>query len=136
MAYYHTETLDDGENYTITGRVPVLYNGDRADLILVFGNDNPYGYVAGVRYDYKDGETETIAKGITEIQDGDTIDFLCDYYTYDGEYSDSYMLGDRLEVSGELEISNVYLPDSDRAAASYKFTDMYNQSYWTPVIPQ
>ena len=136
VAYYHTETLDDGENYTITGRVPVLYNGDRADLILVFDNNNPYGYVAGVRYDYKDGETETIAKGITGIQDGDTIDFLCDYYTYSGEYSDSYMLGDSIEVSGELEISNVYLPDSDSAAASYKFTDMYNQSYWTPVIPQ
>ena len=46
------------------------------------------------------------------------------------------MLGDSIEVSGELEISNVYLPDSDSAAASYKFTDMYNQSYWTPVIPQ
>ena len=26
VAYYHTSTVDDGENYTITGRVPVLHN--------------------------------------------------------------------------------------------------------------
>ena len=135
VAYYHTETLDDGENYSITGRVPVLYNGDRADLILVFDNDSPYGYTAGVRYDYRGGETDTVAKGITEISDGDTIDFLCDYYTYSGEYTDSYMLGDRMTVEGELEISNVYLPDDGNAVASYKLTDLYNQSYWTPVIP-
>ena len=81
------------------------------------------------------GETETVAKGITEIKNGDTIDFLCDYYDYDGQYTDSYMLGERLTVRGELKISNVYLPDSDYALASYKFTDIYNQSYWTPVIP-
>jgi len=136
VAYYHTETVEDGDNYTITGRVPVLYNGDRADLMLVFDNDNPYGYVSGVRYDYRDGQTETVAKGITEIFDGDTIDFLCDYYTYDGEYTDSYKLGERMTVKGELEISNVYLPDRASALASYKFTDMYNQSYWTPVIPE
>ena len=28
VAYYHVSTVDDGENYTITGRVPVLYNGE------------------------------------------------------------------------------------------------------------
>ena len=136
VAYYHLETVEDRDDYTITGRVPVLYNGDRADLILVFDNDEPYGYVAGVRYDYRNGETDTVAKGITEISTGDTIDFLCDYYSYDGRYTDSYMLGDRLTVRGELEISNVYLPDSDYAMASYKFTDIYAQSYWTPVIPE
>lgn len=136
VAYYHIETEEVGENYTITGRVPVLYNGDRADLILVFDNAHPYGYVAGVRYDYRNGETQTVAKGITEINDGDTLDFLCDYYTYSGDYTDSYMLGEQMTVKGELKISNVYLPDSEYAMASYKFTDIFAQSYWTPVIPK
>ena len=36
VAYYHTSTVDDGENYTITGRVPVLHNGQRAELLLAF----------------------------------------------------------------------------------------------------
>ena len=69
-----------------------------------------------------------------EIVDGDVIDFLCDYYGYDGSFLDSYMLGDRMIVDGELSISNVYI-DASAANACYRFTDIYNQQYWTPVIP-
>ena len=43
VAYYHTATVDDGDSYTITGRVTVLYNGTRAELILVFDSETPYG---------------------------------------------------------------------------------------------
>ena len=112
----------------------MLLNGDRADLLLVFDSENSYGYVAGVRYDYKDGETETIAKNCEALKDGDTLDFICDYYTYDGEYQDSYRMGDRMTVDGELTISNIYI-DKQAANATYRFTDIYNQSYWTPVMP-
>ena len=134
VAYYHIDTFDDGDNYSITGRVPVMLNGVRADLILVFDNEHPYGFVAGAQFDYRDGETETVAKNLTEIVDGDVIDFLCDYYGYDGSFLDSYMLGDRMIVDGELSISNVYI-DASAANACYRFTDIYNQQYWTPVIP-
>ena len=112
-----------------------MLNGQRADLILVFDNENPSGYVAGARYDYRDGETETIAKGLTGLSDGDEIDFLCDYYSYDGDYLDSYMLGDPYVVDGEMEISNVYLPDESAALPCYRLTDIYHQQYWTPVLP-
>lgn len=136
VAYYHVSTVDDGENYTITGRVPVLLNGERAELILVFNNDSPYGFIAGARRIYKDGETDTVAKGMTELIEGDTLDFLCDYYSYDGQYLDSYMLGDRMTVSGsmeDMEISYVYIP-IDAARATYRFTDIYAQEYWSPVL--
>ena len=56
MAYYHTNTTDDGENYTISGYVPALLNDERVELVLVFDNDNPYGYIAGARTVYLDGE--------------------------------------------------------------------------------
>ena len=134
VAYYHLSTVDDGENYSITGRVPVLLNGVRSDLILVFDNENPYGYIAGARFDYRDGETETIAKNLGQLNEGDTIDFLCDYYSYDGEYLDSYMLGQPLTVDGELMISDVYV-DADAARLTYLFTDIYNQQYWTAPAP-
>jgi hypothetical protein len=134
VPYYHISTVDDGDSYTITGRVPVMYNGDRADLILVFDNENPYGYIAGVRYDYDESETEVIAKGITELTAGDEIDFICDYYSYDGTYQDSYYFGDTYVYDGSAEISNVYI-DASRANATYRFTDIYCQQYWTPAIP-
>ena len=136
VAYYHVNTVDDGENYVITGRVPCLLNGERSELILVFDNDNPYGYIAGARRIYVDGETDTVAKGTVALEVGDTIDFLCDYYSYDGQYLDSYMMGDQMVVEKpmeDMEISYVYVPRA-AARATYRFTDIYAQEYWTPVL--
>ena len=43
IPYYYTGTLDEGDTYTITGYVPCLVNGERAELLLVFDTENPYG---------------------------------------------------------------------------------------------
>ncbi len=134
VAYYHTATVDDGTSYTITGRVPVLHNGSRAELILVFDSDRPLGFVAGIQSVYHDGETETAAKNQTALQPGDTLEFLCDYYSYAGSYQDSYLLGEPVIVTEDgLTISNVPLDGSARA--TYRFTDLYSQYHWTPVVP-
>jgi len=133
VAYYHVSTVDDGENYTITGRVPVLYNGERAELLLSFDHENPYGWIAGVRMIYGEEETETVAKSDLELQEGDVLEFLCDYYSYDGEYQDSYLMGEPLVVgTEELMISNV--PLEGKTKATYRFTDIYQQHYWTQAI--
>ena len=135
VAYYHTATVDDGDSYTITGRVPVLHNGVRAELILVFDNERPQGFVAGIQPVYHDGETETVAKSLSGLAPGDTLEFLCDYYSYGGEYQDSYLLGDPLTVpEAELTIGDVPLEGTTRA--TYRFTDLYDQHYWTPPLPE
>ena len=133
VAYYHEFTVDDGTDYSILGRVPVLYNGERAELVLEFTDEDPYGSVVGVRRVYKEGETQTVAKTMDTVQDGDVIDFVCDYYSYDGEYLDSYMFGEQLVVDGELEISDVYV-EEDAANLTYLFTDIYQQKYWTSPV--
>ena len=134
MAYYHTATVDDGGSYAITGRVPVLHNGSRAELVLVFDSERPVGYVAGVQAVYTEGETGTIAKSAAGLQSGDTLEFLCDYYSYDGGYLDSYLLGEPLTVGEEeLSISNVPL-EGGALLATFRFTDIYNQHYWTPPV--
>ncbi|MCR5701274.1 MAG: peptidase C11 [Lachnospiraceae bacterium] len=133
VAYYYEGTVRDGDKYTITGRVPALLNGERVNLIIVFDNENPYGYIAGARYDYVESETDTVAKATTELNEGDTIDFLCDYYTYDGIYKDSYMLGEQLIYEEGLEISNTDVGGDTQI--TYLLTDIYGQEYWTPVVP-
>ena len=133
VAYYHTNTTDDGENYTISGYVPALLNDERVELVLVFDNENPYGYIAGARTVYLDGETDTQAKGLTELETGDRLDFICDYYGYDGTYQDSYFLGEPMTVTAEMEISNVDI-GAESVCATYRFTDLYNQHYWTAPI--
>ena len=133
VAYYHESTVDDGTNYSIVGRVPVLYNGERAELVLEFTDEDPYGSVVGVRRVYNEGETQTVAKTMDTVQDGDVIDFVCDYYSYDGEYLDSYMFGEQLVVDGELEIGDVYVEEG-AANLTYLFTDIYQQKYWTSPV--
>ena len=138
VSYYHIDTTGDSSNYTITGRVPVLLNGERADLILVFDSANEDGYVAGAVYDYKEGETEVIAKNLTELKEGDEVDFLADYYDYNGNYTDRYALDDTMVISGpmdELQISNVIISDKD-VLVSYVLTDIYGNSYYTEGLEQ
>lgn len=138
VAYYYLNTVEEGENYTITGRVPVMLNGQRADLLLVFDQETPYGYIAGACYDYVEGETETIAKNLTELCVGDRLEFLCDYYSYSGEYEDSYYLGEAMTVEEEMKIHNVEIQEGKESVmrVMYRFTDVYNQSYWTPSFLQ
>jgi len=134
IPYYYTGTLDEGDTYTINGYVPCLVNGERAELLLVFDNENPYGYIAGYRDVYAAEETDTVAKSAGELTEGDQIDFVCDYYTYDGVYEDSYLFGDTWTYHEGAEIGDAYI-HADRVNATYRFTDLYGQNYWTPVLP-
>lgn len=133
VAYYHTDTTEIGDDYTITGYIPAMLNGDRVNLILVFDNENPNGYIAGASTDYKNNETDTVPKSLTEINVGDRLDFLCDFYSYDGEYQDSYYLSEPVIVTDNMTISNVDVGDGE-VKLMYRFTDIYNQEYWSESI--
>ena len=52
IPYYHVGTVEDGDAYSISGYVPCLINGERAELLLTFDNETPYGYIAGARADW------------------------------------------------------------------------------------
>lgn len=136
VAYYHINTVEreDG-SYTIYGRVPVLLNTARANLIIVFDSDHPDGYVAGATYDYTEGETDTIAKNLVSLEDGDTIDYIANYYDYSGNYMDTYRIAETVTVETDeksLSVSDVYVPEHMNLC--YLFTDMYGQSYWTSPL--
>ncbi len=132
VSYYMVSAESHGDGaYTIRGRVPAMLNGELVNLILEFTEDDPYGSVLGAQPDYADS-ADTVAKGLIELQNGDEIDFLCDYYTYDGEFVDSYYLGEQYTVNGEPEIGSVTVNESCQAL--FRLTDIYNNVYWTPTI--
>ncbi|MDO4616427.1 MAG: clostripain-related cysteine peptidase [Lachnospiraceae bacterium] len=133
VAYYYTGTVENGDGYSIQGTVPAMLNGSRVNLLLEFTSENPYGTITGTVTDYRDGETETIAKSDLALEEGDELDFLCDFYSYEGEYLDSYYLGEEMTVTEDLEISNVPVGDGD-VLITYRFTDIYDNHYWTPVL--
>ena len=133
VAYYHLDTQGDENDYIITGRVPCKLNDEQCNLIIVFSSENENGYIAGACYDYVDGQTDTVAKNLTELEEGDKIDFLCDYYTYDKQYTDSYYLGDTMTVSKDMKDMTISNTDvgSGEVLLTYCFTDIYGQKYWT-----
>jgi len=135
VAYYHTDSIETGDDTVFNGYIPALLNGERVKLLVAFDSDHPDGYITGAVTDYQNAETETVAKSVTELNVGDTLDFVCDYYDYDGNYQDSYQLGERMTVSEEMVISNVDV-GSGAVKIMYCFTDMYNQTYWTEAIVQ
>ena len=132
VAYYHLATTKDDKGSTDIGYVPVLLNGERANLIIVFDSDHPKGYLAGANFDYTDTDVDIVAKNITEIKNGDKIDFLANYYSYDGTFENDYKIGYQYTVSKQPEVYYVDVHDDNEI--TYKFTDIYNNSYWTPVL--
>jgi len=132
VSYYFISEYDTQAGHVINGRILAMLNGRQVDLMVVFDDDNPYGLIIGARVVYKD-ETQTVSKGLLEIKDGDTIEFLCDYYSYDEEYQASYYLGDPLIVSGPLALSNVPVGDAP-CMVTYRLTDIYNNTFWTPAL--
>ncbi|MDU6630219.1 MAG: clostripain-related cysteine peptidase [Lachnoanaerobaculum sp.] len=133
VAYYHLSTTKNGDETVTIGRVPVILNGERANLIIIFDGEHPNGYLAGANTDYKDTQTETIAKNITDIVEGDRIQFIYAYYGYDGTYLDDYKLDDEYVVGKTApKVSYVLVKDDNQI--TYKFTDIYNNSYWTPAL--
>ena len=134
VAYYFLDAVEERGHYSITGYVPVMINGTRAELILIFDDARPNGYIAGARDVYKSGETSVSAKNLVELKAGDRLDFLCDFYGYDGTYKDTYYLGEPMTYNGSATIENLDI-GTDKVQVTYRFTDMYMQDYWTEVLP-
>ena len=134
VAYYqmYTVVANDGTRVTL-GRVPCLYNGQRANLLIEIVNDEPA--VVGVCYNYDDDpEILTYAKAATEYNSTDTVTFIADYYTYDNVYENTYRISDEFTVGDGLEASFMLVADAEEINPCYRFTDFYGQEYWTPVM--
>ncbi|MBR2067930.1 MAG: hypothetical protein IJ875_06715 [Solobacterium sp.] len=121
------EPTEDG-TYLTRGYVPVLLNGEEAHLIVEFFGDNP-GEVVGAEKVY---EINTQAK-LLPINEGDTIDFICDYYNYNGKLDNRYLMGTQITVGSEgLEVSDINV--NGKMKFGYVLTDPYGAERHTPMI--
>ena len=135
VAYYYLGTVEDGDNYVISGYVPAILNGETVNLILNFDSERPEGYIAGALKVYPEGETGQQSKELIAIGKGDRIQFLCDHYGYDGKFQAYYRLGDEITLGDTVEIANKRISDGrGKCRATYCFTDIYQKKYWTPVM--
>ncbi len=160
MPYTHIYTVGDQDDYTIVGRAPIKLNGEDAWPIIVFTDEEPNGFVAGVSYpaygendypligkiqpsdnveenlggiDFTIDGTTAVTSDLQGLKEGDQIQFICDHYAKDGSFDSAYALGEPLTVTGNFYIGDLDLSDY-KVIAVYEFTDIYQQHYWTAPI--
>ena len=159
IPYYYMFSSGEGDDMVTTGRIPVILNGKDANLIVKI--DDAGIKVTGAIYSYGE-DVEVVAKSATELagdnnveftndgsdisvsgadtssemitlKEGDEIEFVCDFYDYDGVFTDNYVLGDKLTVKDDLYIGDVDI-STYKTLSSYEIRDIYQQSYFTQAV--
>ena len=131
VSFYAEEEVitEDGFWYTY-GAAPAYLNGELVDIIIMWDDYDPYGYIAGARYYYQGAISQ---KGYVPLADGDIIEFICDYYNYDYNYDDWYVFNDPVTVYGYPSISYEDIGYGD-CLVYYMLTDIYGNRYWTEQV--
>ena len=109
------------------GYVPVYVNGDEARLILVWNKEN--ASVAGYERVY---DTEVASRGLVPLKDGDTIELIGDFYTYEQAYDDQYVF-DTFIVNGTPVVRYEDVGEGD-CLVYYSLHDIYQNTYWTEPL--
>lgn len=129
--YETPENVKDGYTY---GYVPAVLNGNEQIEIMIYWDEkHPDGYLAGYRPYSEEENISVPQKGFKQLKNGDTLEFLCDYYTYDGEYDGVYSYGDKIVVNGDITVGYEYVGEYDTNIC-YELTDIYNNSITTEMI--
>ena len=118
------------EDGYVEGYIPCELNGEYVNLVVQWDEEGT-GHLEGAVRFYDNGMS---MKGLLPVKDGDIIQLLCDYYTYDGEYDDAYYLEDPFEYDSSMAIEYAFSGDGDYLLY-YCITDIYNNTYYIePVI--
>ena len=138
VAYYQLDGWHEGSQYWSRGYIPAFVNAEHANLILRFDNSHPKGQILGVKpiTDGPGGDmpADEMCSGLIPLNEGDTIEPVCDVYTYDGDFIDNYFLGPAFTAGSAVEIANIRLAKDTVTSVAYRLTDHEGQHYWTPLI--
>ncbi len=113
--------------------VPSYLNDELVNLVIVWDEKNPNGKVTGAIpvEDYGNNTTET--RRFIEIKKYDKIEFIFDYYTYEGEFENSYIIGEPLIVGDDIKIEYQDVGEGE-ILIYYQITDIYNNEYYTEAV--
>jgi hypothetical protein len=130
--YAESEEIREDGSWITWGYVPAVLNGETdVNLMVFWSSEEPDGYVAGYRP--LSEQMQTAGKGYRQLSPGDTLDFVCDYYSGDGEYSVWYW-GEPITV-GETPLSVSYeMIEVEEVDICFKLTDIYNRNLWTETV--
>lgn len=127
------ETIEKTEKYE-KGRIPALLNGDEVYLIVYWNYDDEQGKIVGYKEINQYGHTSLQSRGYKELNEGDKISFIFDYYDYDGNYDDYYIVGDEVTVGKNgLSVEYEDLGEGE-FLIFYTIEDIYGNLYYTESL--
>ena len=131
VAFYMVNEENAEDSFRYEGYTLAELNGELVHILIEFTPENPDGIVLGAQKLYEEGVE---AKGLEPINAGDVIDFVADYYDYNGNYQAQYRIGEQVTVDeGGLTVGT-YQVEGQRMLYGYRLTDIYNANNWTPML--
>ncbi len=126
------EDADGNDLYITTKYTPVLVNGERYNLVIEFNEETGVDQILGVQDVVPTGVQQ---KGYRELDPGDIVQPVCDYFTYDGTFESQYTLGDPFIVpeDGQFAVANMQVTGGSRMLYTARLTDIYQANYWLPM---
>ncbi len=138
VCYYAESTIETEDDVIYMGYVPAILNDTTyIEIILEWSNTYPDGYITGYRTldNYSEfGGAGTLGKGLDQFEPGDIVDFVCDYYTYDGDYDDVYYFGDTMVIGETLPAVSYEDVGDDPVLECYMLVDIYQNYSWTETV--
>ncbi|HUM82958.1 MAG TPA: clostripain-related cysteine peptidase [Lachnospiraceae bacterium] len=137
VAFYAFAPETRGDTTIFSGTVPAMLNdSEEIDVYLQWVQDesgNTTASVLGYLPYQEDGDV--LAKGYFELRNGDVLQPICDYYTYDGNFDSSYTFGDAITVDSQdaLTVDTADLNDA-KSCIWLKLTDLYQQDWYTEQV--
>ncbi|MBQ0078800.1 MAG: hypothetical protein KBS66_02765, partial [Eubacterium sp.] len=105
------------------------------DIYVRWNSENENGVVLGYSKYKSEEETLTVAnKFFKQFEAGDTLDFYCDYYKNNGDFDDTYFVGDTLMVDDDGLTVSYEEMDPEGVEIGFKLVDKYMNEYWTEVL--
>jgi hypothetical protein len=138
VCYYAEDIIETDDGSIFIGYVPAYLNTDTyIEIILEWDGADADGYIAGYRIPGASsaiGGAGTVGKGYFQFKEGDVIDFVCDYYFYDGTYDTSYLFGDPMTIGGELPAVTYEDVGANPVLECYMIVDIYQNYSWTETV--
>lgn len=103
------------------------------DLLLYWDDEHENGYIRGYRDRVRDDEPTLAQRNVANLVKGDKIQFVCDFYTYEGEYEAEYAIGDDLVIDHEPTVTYEDIGDYSTDVCAFLY-DVYGNEYWTESI--
>ncbi|MBR4342641.1 MAG: hypothetical protein IKP88_08045 [Lachnospiraceae bacterium] len=132
-------TIDEDNWYTygiVKAQLTSARTGETKDIEIILYWDGAHdgnGYIKGYRpASSADGPSQA-ERNVTSFIKGDKIQFTCDFYTYEGEYDDEYLLGGVVVGDSPLEVTYENIGDYDSLIYGH-ISDIYGNDYYTDFV--